>query len=144
VHCGQGQDGPSARRAQEVGIKQACSARPTTFRRSAHERLGTNWGLLARQGGWAVLNFCWRGCFCCNAVDARVRLHACLQHIQSPRHPGLLSHSRSLTPSLLSQRTRYETIAKTHPPPCKHAHPATADRRLIVVAVDRPATTIYR
>ncbi|KAJ4992205.1 hypothetical protein SVAN01_02224 [Stagonosporopsis vannaccii] len=68
------------------GHQAGCGARPTTIRRSAHERLRPT-GRAGTAGGWAVLKNCWRGRRCAAAVDARVRLHACLQHTRSPRHP---------------------------------------------------------
>lgn len=90
---------PLRRRAQAGGHQAGCCARPTTFRRSAHEKLSPT-GLLARQGGWAVLKFCWRGCSALQqSMPECACMHACL-HTQSPRHPRLLSHSRSLAPSL--------------------------------------------
>lgn len=85
------------------------------------------------------------GILCAAAVDARVRLHACLPAhsvAQTPQTSFLLPLPRSFP---LAQPARHEKIAENHARLVQNAHPATAARRLIVVAVDRrPATIIYR
>jgi hypothetical protein len=96
---GKGRTAPPPPSTSQVGIKQA-AVRAQRRLDAARMRGYYQLGRLARQGGWAVLKFCWRGFSALQqSMPECACMHACL-HTQSPRHPRHLSHSRSLAPSL--------------------------------------------